>query len=61
MHDVNVDAQHVVIEVVSELFAKKNTLQRQRLIYQAIWEEMQGKVHAVDAMIAQTPSEASEE
>ena len=61
MHDVNGDAQHVVIEVVSELFAKKNTLQRQRLIYQAIWEEMQGKVHAVDAMIAQTPSEASEE
>jgi acid stress-induced BolA-like protein IbaG/YrbA len=35
----------------------KNVVQRQRLIYKAIWDEMSGPVHAVDSIIAKTPTE----
>ena len=35
------DNQHVAIDVVSEWFDGKNSLQRQRAVYKAIWEEMQ--------------------
>ena len=33
-------------------------MQRQQLVYKAIWEEMQGAVHAVDSMVCKTPDEA---
>jgi acid stress-induced BolA-like protein IbaG/YrbA len=33
-------------------------LHRQRMVYKAIWEELQNAVHAVDAMTTKTPSEA---
>ncbi|CAN1132216.1 Protein BOLA4, chloroplastic/mitochondrial [Linum perenne] len=32
---------------------------RQRMVYKAIWEELQSTVHAVDQMTTKTPSEAS--
>jgi stress-induced morphogen len=35
------DNQHLAIDVVSEWFDGKNSLQRQRAVYKAIWEEMQ--------------------
>jgi stress-induced morphogen len=49
------------VEVVSELFEGKRSVQRQRLVYKAIWDEMKdgGAVHAVDQIIAQTPDEAA--
>eukprot|EP00241_Pyramimonas_parkeae_P008012 CAMPEP_0114253196 /NCGR_PEP_ID=MMETSP0058-20121206/16256_1 /TAXON_ID=36894 /ORGANISM="Pyramimonas parkeae, CCMP726" /LENGTH=155 /DNA_ID=CAMNT_0001367211 /DNA_START=139 /DNA_END=606 /DNA_ORIENTATION=+ len=52
------DHQHVSIDVISPQFEGKNKVQRQRAVYKAIWEEMQEKVHAVDAMTTQTPEEA---
>lgn len=33
-------------------------MQRQRLVYKAIWLELMDKVHAVDAMTTKTPAEA---
>jgi len=51
------NGSHISIEVVSDLFVGKRAVQRQQLVYKAIWEEMQGPVHVVDAMICKTPDE----
>lgn len=58
VHDVNGDGRHVAINVVSSLFEDKNEVQRQRLVYKAIWLELQDVVHAVDEIITKTPAEA---
>ena len=52
------NGSHISIEVVSPKFEGKRAVQRQQLVYKAIWEEMQGAVHAVDAMVCKTPTEA---
>ena len=51
------NGSHISIQVTSELFEGKRPVQRQQLVYKAIWEELQGAVHAVDSMICKTPSE----
>jgi len=56
--DVSGDGQHVRIEVVAEAFVNKSVVDRQRMVYKAIWEELQSAVHAVDEMSCKTPSEA---
>jgi acid stress-induced BolA-like protein IbaG/YrbA len=43
-----------VAEVIAEHAAC-----RQRMVYKAIWLELQDTVHAVDAMITKTPDEAA--
>jgi stress-induced morphogen len=48
----------IQVHCVSEAFVNKTTLQRQRLVYKAIWEELNGPVHAVDSIVAKTPKEA---
>ena len=55
------NGSHISVEVVSSMFEGKRSVQRQRLVYQAIWDEMKdgGAVHAVDQIIAQTPEEAA--
>ncbi|VEU45237.1 unnamed protein product [Pseudo-nitzschia multistriata] len=52
------NGSHVSIEVVSGKFEGKRPLQRQQMVYKAIWEELQGPVHAVDSMVCKTPDEA---
>ena len=52
------NGSHISIEVKSALFEGKRAVQRQQLVYKAIWEELQGPVHAVDNMICKTPDEA---
>jgi stress-induced morphogen len=44
--------------VVSTLFEGKSAVDRQRMVYKAIWMELQEAVHAVDAMTTKTPAEA---
>ena len=51
------NGSHISIEVVSSLFEGKRAMQRQQLVYKAIWEELQGPVHAVDSMVCKTPQE----
>ena len=51
------NGSHISIEVVSDAFEGKRPVQRQQLVYKAIWEELQGPVHAVDKMVTLTPSE----
>uniref|UniRef100_A0A7S2S243 BolA-like protein n=1 Tax=Eucampia antarctica TaxID=49252 RepID=A0A7S2S243_9STRA len=51
------NGSHISVEVVSPLFAGKRAVQRQQMVYKAIWEELQGPVHAVDSMICKTPDE----
>ncbi|KAG1664592.1 hypothetical protein FOA52_012535 [Chlamydomonas sp. UWO 241] len=46
------------IDVVSEAFEGKQAMDRQRMLYKAIWLELQEAVHAVDSMVTQTPAEA---
>ncbi|KAI9115296.1 hypothetical protein K1719_013615 [Acacia pycnantha] len=53
------DGRHVSIEVVSSAFEGQSAVNRQRMVYKAIWEELQNTVHAVDHMTTRTPSEAS--
>eukprot|EP01023_Acetabularia_acetabulum_P018175 TRINITY_DN19184_c0_g1_i1.p2 TRINITY_DN19184_c0_g1~~TRINITY_DN19184_c0_g1_i1.p2 ORF type:complete len:190 (+),score=16.33 TRINITY_DN19184_c0_g1_i1:54-572(+) len=55
------DSQHVSIEVVSDLFEGKSAVQRQRMVYKAIWQELQDTVHAVDAMKTLTQEEAAKQ
>ena len=47
----------IQIVCIADVFEGKSSLQRQRLIYKAIWDEMSGPVHAVDSIIAKTPTE----
>ena len=51
------NGSHIAVKVVSTMFEGKNRVQRQQLVYKAIWEEMQGAIHAVDQLICKTPEE----
>ncbi|KAL6495361.1 hypothetical protein OROGR_029924 [Orobanche gracilis] len=51
------DGRHVSIEVVSSAFEGQSAVNRQRMVYKAIWEELQDRVHAVDQMTTRTPAE----
>mmetsp|Transcript_4639 Transcript_4639/g.7145 ORF Transcript_4639/g.7145 Transcript_4639/m.7145 type:complete len:132 (+) Transcript_4639:45-440(+) len=51
------NGSHISIEVKSALFEGKRPVQRQQLVYKALWDELQGPVHAVDSMICKTPEE----
>lgn len=53
------NGSHIQVEVVSEMFAGKRVMERQRMVYRALWEEMEGPVHAVDSILAKTPSEVA--
>ncbi|XP_010933003.2 protein BOLA4, chloroplastic/mitochondrial isoform X2 [Elaeis guineensis] len=55
------DGRHVSIDVISKAFEGQSTVNRQRMVYKAIWEELQSTVHAVDQMTTRTPSEAAAE
>ena len=49
---------HFTIEVTSAAFEGKNIIQKQRMVYKAIWDLMKGDnapVHAVDKMTCKTP------
>ncbi|XP_062082897.1 uncharacterized protein LOC133789161 [Humulus lupulus] len=52
------DGRHVSIDVVSSAFEGQSAVNRQRMVYKAIWEELQNTVHAVDQMTTKTPKEA---
>ena len=51
------NGSHISIKVTSSLFEGKRPVQRQQLVYKALWEELQGAVHAVDSMQCKTPDE----
>ncbi|XP_011009228.1 PREDICTED: sufE-like protein, chloroplastic [Populus euphratica] len=53
------DGRHVCIDVISEAFEGQSAVNRQRMVYKAIWEELQSTVHAVDQMTTRTPTEAA--
>ena len=44
---------------MSSDFEGKSAVNRQRMVYKAIWEELQSVVHAVDQMTTKTPEEAA--
>ena len=50
---------HITIECVSSKFQGLRSMQRQQLLFKAIWDEMAdgGQVHAVDSIVAKTPEE----
>lgn len=43
---------------MAEVFEGKRSVERQRMVYKAIWEELQGAVHAVDSLVTLAPNEA---
>ena len=51
------NGSHITIYCVAEAFEGKRSLARQQMVFKAIWEEMQGPVHAVDTMTLKAPSE----
>ncbi|XVF30605.1 hypothetical protein REPUB_Repub16aG0072800 [Reevesia pubescens] len=57
--DASGDGRHVCIDVVSSAFEGQSAVNRQRMVYKVIWEELQNTVHAVDQMTTKTPNEAS--
>ncbi|KAK9834621.1 hypothetical protein WJX74_006019 [Apatococcus lobatus] len=57
--DVYGDGRHVSIDIVSKLFEGESSVKRQRMVYKAIWMELQDTVHAVDAMVTKTPAEVA--
>ncbi|CAI9302200.1 unnamed protein product [Lactuca saligna] len=59
VNDAYGDGRHVSIDVVSSAFEGKSAVNRQRMVYKAIWEELQNVVHAVDQMTTKTPEEAA--
>ncbi|KAH9771272.1 hypothetical protein WN944_019624 [Citrus x changshan-huyou] len=52
------DGRHVSIDVIASAFEGQSAVNRQRMVYKAIWEELQSTVHAVDSMTTKTPAEA---
>ncbi|KAA8534703.1 hypothetical protein F0562_032220 [Nyssa sinensis] len=54
------DGRHVSIDVISSAFEGQSAVNRQRMVYKAIWEELQNTVHAVDQMTTRTPTEAAD-
>ncbi|GLT95310.1 hypothetical protein SLE2022_130000 [Rubroshorea leprosula] len=59
VRDASGDGRHVCIDVVSSTFEGQSAVNRQRMVYKAIWEELQNTVHAVDQMTTRTPGEAA--
>ena len=57
VRDTSTDNSRVEIIATSDAFEGKNMVQRQRLVYKAIWEELSTTLHAVDRMVVQTPAE----
>lgn len=55
------DGRHVSIDVISSAFEGQSHVNRQRMVYKAIWEELQNTVHAVDQMITKTPAEVAQQ
>ncbi|CAN8300327.1 unnamed protein product [Cochlearia groenlandica] len=55
--DMSGDGRHVCINVVSSAFEGQSAVNRQRMVYKAIWDELQNVVHAVDQMTTKTPAE----
>ncbi|KAL7003844.1 hypothetical protein U1Q18_004987 [Sarracenia purpurea var. burkii] len=55
------DGRHVSIDVIASAFEGQSAVSRQRMVYKAIWEELQNTVHAVDQMTTRTPAEAAAE
>ena len=51
------NGSHISIRVVSNQFEGVSRVKRQQMVYKAIWEEMQGAIHAVDSMICKAPNE----
>jgi stress-induced morphogen len=51
------NGSHIQVSVVSTAFEGKRMMERQRMVYKAIWEELNGPVHAVDSIVAKTPAE----
>jgi BolA protein len=47
---------HFTVLVVSETFAGKSRVERQRLVYAAVAAEMEERVHAL-SLVARTPAE----
>ena len=47
---------HFSVTIVSQIFEGKSRVQRQRLVYQALSEEMTGRIHAL-ALHTLSPSE----
>jgi BolA family transcriptional regulator, general stress-responsive regulator len=48
---------HFRVKLVSAAFRGKNRIERQRLVYQALAEEMESDIHAL-ALVTKTPEEA---
>jgi BolA protein len=42
------NGSHISIYCVADAFEGKRSMQRQQIVFKAIWDEMQGPVHAVD-------------
>ncbi|XP_012463912.1 protein BOLA4, chloroplastic/mitochondrial [Gossypium raimondii] len=57
--DASGDGRHVCIDVIASAFDGQSVVNRQRMVYKAIWEELQNTVHAVDQMTTKTPREAA--
>ncbi|MCW8835958.1 MAG: BolA family transcriptional regulator [Rhodospirillales bacterium] len=47
---------HFHVEVVSEAFTGKSRVERQRMVYAALAEEMEGRIHAL-ALSTKAPGE----
>ncbi|KAK3447492.1 hypothetical protein EUGRSUZ_A02995, partial [Eucalyptus grandis] len=58
-NDMTIWAFRTSIDVVASSFEGQSTVNRQRMVYKAIWEELQSTVHAVDQMTTRTPAEAA--
>ena len=48
---------HFIVQIVSDAFAEKTTIQRHRMVYEAMGELMQHEVHALSIQ-AKTPQES---
>jgi BolA protein len=48
---------HFIVQIVSDAFADKSTIQRHRMVYEAMGELMQHEVHALSIQ-AKTPQES---
>ena len=55
------DGWQASIDVILSAFQRQSHVNRQRMFYKAIWEELQNIVHVVDQMITKNPAKVAQQ
>ncbi|XP_002963291.2 protein BOLA4, chloroplastic/mitochondrial [Selaginella moellendorffii] len=53
------DGEYLSISVVASVFQGKSKIDRQKMVYKAVWDEVKYQEHVIEQIRMETPEEAS--